>query len=141
MFTVDLFSSIPTDNPSAQAAYDAYWAVATSECNALASGSGPIYRYARDLMIRAIMRDYGLSIAEVAWLYEQVLPEGPGWGSLDRMVAYGRDMAFGRLTMARAFLNCLTCREATIDRYESDDALLAPSRAHAIDCPLRTEGN
>jgi hypothetical protein len=93
---IDLFSSVPTDNLSAQQAYDVYWAIATSDNNALASGTGPVYRFARDLMIRTIKRDYHLTVTEAAWLYETgPLCEGPGWGSLDRMVAYGIAEKFG----------------------------------------------
>lgn len=134
MFTNDLISSVPTDNYNAKQAYAAYWAVATSECNELGNGAGPVYRFARDLMLRAVMREYKLTVAQVAWLYDELLPEGPGWGSLDDMVAYGVRNRFGETDKARARFNCLTCRAA----YEEDNEDLAlPSNAHAIDCPER----
>jgi hypothetical protein len=124
----DLISTLPTDTYDAQRWYDAYWAVATSEDNVLAVSTSPVYRWIRENMLRAIMTDYSLTISQVIWLYDYVLPEGPGWGSLPSMIDYGRDNGFGLKRMAEALSDCLTCSQH-VD-YE-------PGRHHAIDCPLR----
>lgn len=141
MTTHDYFSSLPTDELTAQQAYDCYWGVATSEYRGLANGTGPVYRFARDLMLHAIARDYDLTVSQVAWLYDELLPEGPGWGSLDRMVEYGRKYRFGEEAKMQRRLNCLTCREAFAALANDDDDaaidLIHDSNAHAIDCPER----
>jgi hypothetical protein len=112
----DLFSSIPTNEPTVQEAYSAYWAVATSENNDLACGTGPVYRFARDLMVRTVKQHFGLTAAQAVWMYEDgPLCEGPGWGSLASMIDYGKSVNFG-------YVGCQNCLDPQ-------------AGVHAIDCP------
>lgn len=93
----DFISSLPTDVLNADQAYDAYWQIATMDNSNVAGSTKPIYRFAREYMLRTVAAEYGLTMTEIEWMYQTgPLCEGPGWGSVKRMVEFSRAVRFGR---------------------------------------------